>query len=158
MENYVLIMAPAIVLASVFTFFYGKLYDKYRFRGTILPALVLLALGQLMLFLFKNTALVFIGSLLLMCGYLSATAIFGAVIRDHTPENKAGMFQGLRIVAQVLLPGVIGPAIGAAILSGADRIIGDDGTASLLPNANIFLGALIVAVVLGGLLMLWFQL
>ena len=157
MENYVLIMAPAIVLASVFTFFYGKLYDKYRFRGTILPALVLLALGQLMLFLFKNTALVFIGSLLLMCGYLSATAIFGAVIRDHTPENKAGMFQGLRIVAQVLLPGVIGPAIGAAILSGADRIIGDDGTASLLPNANIFLGALIVAVVLGGLLMLWFQ-
>lgn len=43
-------------------------------------------------------------------------AVFGAVIRDHTPENRARMFQGLRIVGQVLVPGVIGPAIGAAVL------------------------------------------
>ena len=72
-------------------------------------------------------------------------AVFGALLRDHTPENKAGMFQGLRIVGQVLIPGIIGPAIGAAVLSGAETIVGDDGTASFIPNENIFLAALIAA-------------
>jgi hypothetical protein len=48
----------------------------------------------------------------------------------------------------VLLPGIIGPAIGAKILENAEKIIGDDGTESFVPNANIFLAALIVALVL----------
>ena len=42
------------------------------------------------------------------------------------------------------LPGVIGPAIGARVLANADTIINDDGTTSFIPNANIFLVALIV--------------
>ena len=43
------------------------------------------------------------------------------------------------------LIGVIGPAIGAKVLANADTIINDDGTTSFIPNANIFLVALIVA-------------
>ena len=74
-------------------------------------------------------------------------AVFGAVLRDYTPENKAGMFQGLRIVGQVLIPGIIGPAIGAAVLKNAETIVGDDGTTSFVPNENIFLAALIAAAV-----------
>jgi hypothetical protein len=57
------------------------------------------------------------------------------------------MFQGLRIVGQVLIPGVIGPAIGAAILQNADTVVNSDGTTSFIPNANIFLGALIALIV-----------
>ena len=53
------------------------------------------------------------------------------------------MFQGLRIIGQVLIPGVVGPAIGAAILANADTIVNSDGTTSFIPNENIFLGALI---------------
>ena len=71
--------------------------------------------------------------------------MLGAKVRTHTPENKSGMFQGLRIVAQVLIPGVIGPAIGAKVLENAATIVNDDGTTSFIPNANIFLVALIVA-------------
>ena len=73
-------------------------------------------------------------------------AIFGAMLRDKTPENKAGMFQGQRIIGQVLIPGIIGPAIGAAVLANAETIVNSDGTTSFLPNANIFLAALIAAV------------
>ena len=69
--------------------------------------------------------------------------MLGAMVRDRTPENKAGLFQGQRIIAQVLIPGVIGPAIGAKILANAEKVIGDDGTAAFVPNENIFLGALI---------------
>ena len=81
-----------------------------------------------------------------MCGFLGTGAVLGAKVRTHTPENRSGMFQGLRIFGQVLIPGVVGPAIGAAILHNADKVVNSDGTESFLPNSNIFLGALAVIV------------
>ena len=148
MTNYVLIMAPAIILASVFTFFYGRVYDKIGFSKSALISTFVLIVGYVVLYLFTNTALVFIGSLFMMCGYLAGMAVFGAIIRDKIPENKAGMFQGLRIICQVLIPGIIGPWIGKAVLSNADTILNSDGTTSFIPNVNVFLSALVVAVVL----------
>ena len=148
MEDYVLIFAPAIILAAVFTAFYGRVYDKKGFKAAVLPALGLLMAGFVVLYFCKTTIPVFIGSLLMMCGYLSGMAVFGAVLRDYTPENKAGMFQGQRIVGQVLIPGIIGPAIGAAVLQNAETIINDDGTTSFIPNENIFLAAFLAACVI----------
>ena len=149
MANYVFIMAPAILLAAVFTVFWGRVYDRRGFAFSVTPSLLLLALGYLLLFFFKGTALVFIGSLLMMCGYLSGTAVFGAVIRDETPRNRTGMFQGLRIAGQVLIPGVIGPVIGAWVLRNAETVVGDDGTEAFLPNENVFFAALVAALALG---------
>ena len=143
MDNYVLIFAPAIVVAAVFTALYGKVYDRKGFGFAVVPTLLLLMAGYVGLYLFRATAPVFIASMLMMCGFLSTGAMLGAKVRTHTPENKSGMFQGLRIVAQVLIPGVIGPAIGARVLSDAQMILNDDGTSSFIPNANIFLVALI---------------
>ena len=147
MENYVLIFAPAIILAATFTGLYGKVYDKSGFKAAVVPTMALLMVGYVILYFFRATVPVFVGTLLMMCGYLGTGAVIGAMVRDHTPENKAGMFQGLRIVAQVLIPGIIGPAIGAAVLQNADKIINDDGTASFIPNCNIFLAAFVAAVV-----------
>ena len=157
MDNYVFIMAPAILLAAVFTAFWGRVYDRLRFGKAILPALALLAAGYILLYCFRGVALVFVGSLLMMCGYLAGAAVFGAVIRDYTPKNRSGMFQGLRIVAQVLIPGILGPAIGAGILQNAEQVMGDDGTLSFVPNANIFLAALGVAVLLAAFLVFVFR-
>ena len=148
MEDYVLIFAPAIILAAVFTALYGRVYDRKGFKAAVLPALGLLMAGFVVLYFCKTTIPVFIGSLLMMCGYLSGMAVFGAVLRDYTPENKAGMFQGQRIVGQVLIPGIIGPAIGAAVLQNAETIINDDGTTSFIPNENIFLAAFLAACVI----------
>ncbi len=144
LSNYVFIMAPAIILAAVATVFYGRLYDRIGYQKSLVPALVTLLLGYVVLFLFKNTVLVFIGSLLMMCGYLCGMAVYGARIRDCTPKAMAGRFQGLRIIGQVLIPGVIGPEIGKLVLRGAETITNDDGTQSFIPNANIFLWAGIV--------------
>ena len=144
MANYVLIMAPAIILAAVVTAFWGKVYDRRDFRFAALVALAALNLGYVVLYFSRTTLPVFIGSLLMMCGYLSGMAVFGAFVRDYTPAGKSGQFQGLRIFSQVLIPGVIGPAIGAAVLSGAEQIVNSDGTTSFVPNANIFAAALAV--------------
>ncbi len=49
MSNYVLIMAPAIIVAAVVTAFYGKVYDKNGFKTSIKLPLVMLAAGYVLL-------------------------------------------------------------------------------------------------------------
>ena len=148
MTGYVLIMAPAIILASVVTALWGRVYDKKGFVFSSWISLLWLMAGYVLLIFFKGTALVFIGSLLMMCGYLSGMAVFGARIRALTPEGKSGMLQGVRIFAQVLLPGVIGPFIGKTVLKNAKTVINNDGTTSFVPNEGIFIAALVAAAVL----------
>ena len=143
LENYVLIFAPAILIAAVFTGLYGKVYDTRGFRAAIIPTLILLMAGYVGLCFFRHTAPVFVASLVMMCGFLATGAMLGAKVRTHTPANKSGMFQGLRIFAQVLIPGVIGPAIGAAVLKNAETVVNNDGTTSFIPNESIFLWAFI---------------
>jgi len=145
MDNYVLIFAPAIVLAAAFTGFYGKNYDTRGFKSAVIPTLLLLMCGYVGLYFGRSTAMVFFASLLMMCGYLGTGAMLGAKVRTHTPANRSGMFQGLRIFAQVLIPGVIGPAIGSAVLKNAETILNNDGTTSFIPNENIFLWAWIAS-------------
>ncbi len=143
MDNYVLIFAPAIVLAAAFTGLYGKVYDRHGFQKAVIPTIGLLMVGYVGLYIFRSTAPVFVATLVMMCGFLGTGAMIGAKVRTHTPENKSGMFQGLRIIGQVLIPGVVGPAIGAAVLKNAETVLNDDGTTSFIPNENIFLVALI---------------
>ena len=152
MDNYVLVFAPAIALAATFTALYGKVYDAKGFRKAVIPTIGLLMAGYVGLYFFRATEPVFVATLVMMCGFLGTGAMLGAKVRTHTPENKSGMFQGLRIFGQVLVPGVIGPAIGAAVLKNAETIVNDDGTTSFIPNENIFLVALIA------LLFVWFVL
>jgi hypothetical protein len=46
----------------------------------------------------------------------------------------------------VLIPGVVGPAIGAAVLQNAETLVNTDGTTSFIPNENIFLAAFVAAI------------
>ncbi len=47
----------------------------------------------------------------------------------------------------MLIPGIVGPEIGAAVLKNAEQLLNSDGTYSFVPNENIFLAALIAAAV-----------
>ena len=156
MSDYVLIMAPAIILAAAVTFFFGRLVDRFGFRKTVLPSMFLLLLGFVLLWLVPSVIPaegmamkipVFIGSLLMMSGYLSGMATYGTQLRNYMPEHMAGRFQGLRILSQVLIPGIIGPQIGAWVLRDAPTISNSDGTTSFLPSADIFLTAFLVLLV-----------
>lgn len=146
MKNYVIVMAPAIIIAAIVTAIYGTLYDQLGFQKSVVPCIVVLVAGYVILYFARPTLPVFIGSLLMMCGYLMGMAVFGAMIRDNIPENMAGRFQGLRIIGQVLIPGVVGPAISATVLRNAEKIENSDGTYSFLPNGNIWLAAIAAAV------------
>ncbi|MBE6633591.1 MAG: MFS transporter [Ruminococcaceae bacterium] len=147
MDNYVLIMAPAVILASAVTALWGRVYDKKGFRFSAWTALTAEAAGLFLLILFHATLPVFFGSVLLLSGQLSGGAVFGAKLRDTTPEGMAGRFQGVRICSQVLIPGIVGPFIGKTVLANAETVVNSDGTESFIPNANIFLAALCVVTI-----------
>ena len=147
MADYVFIMAPAIIIASGVTAIWGKVYDKKGFSFSSFISLAWLCVGFVVLYFPRSTVPVFIGSLFMMCGYLAGMAVFGAKIRDLIPDGRAGMFQGVRIFSQVLIPGIVGPYIGKSVLDGTQTIVGNDGTTSFVPTADIFLAALIAALV-----------
>ena len=155
MTNYVFVMAPAIVLASVVTALWGKIYDRRGFSYSVWWSIAWLAAGYILLAIFEHTALVFIGSLLMMCGYLCGMAVFGSKIRDLTPRGKSGMLQGVRIFSQVLVPGVVGPFIGKLVLSNAETVVNNDCTESFVPNVSIFIAALAVAAALAVFLLIF---
>ncbi|MBQ7955558.1 MAG: MFS transporter [Lachnospiraceae bacterium] len=157
MTDYVLVMAPAIILAAMVTFVVGKLYDQLGFRRCVFSCVWVLMFGYVLLYFCKSTGLVFAGSLCMMSGYLAGMAVFGARIKGLIPEEKAGLFQGIRIFGQVFVPGIVGPAVGAFVLRGAEKIVNSDGTESFLPNTNIFAAAFGVAVVLLIVLKLYFR-
>ena len=100
MTNYVMVMAPAIVLAAVATAFYGRLYDLLGFRPSVVPSILLLMAGYVLLYFGRAAGIVFVGSLLMMTGYLTGMAVFGAMIRSNIPGQRAGQFQGIRIIGQ----------------------------------------------------------
>jgi hypothetical protein len=71
-------------------------------------------------------------------------------MRDLTPEDKVGSFQGIKMFAQVLLPMLIGPWIGAAAVSGnfsynIENVLVPESYA-YTPSPAIFIAATIVII------------
>ena len=143
-DSYVIILAPTIVIAAIFTILYGRVIDKFGFMKTLLPVLAVYSIGLIILTFFKGEIATFFGFLLMMIGFLSATASFNTVIRKYTPEDKVGLFQGLRIFASVLIPMLIGPWIGSTICGGGAMFGVTENGFTVSPY--VFLGGLIVLI------------
>ena len=145
-EMYVLVMAPCIIIAAVFTIFYGRRVDSRGFSRAIIIPLVLFLAGCAVLTVGTAAPLVFVGSMLMLSGYLGSVACFGAAIRNNTPLDRVGLFQGVRIFAVVLVPMLVGPWIGSAISASSGAVAGfgvvGDG---FTPSSLIFAGGAVVA-------------
>ena len=117
-------------------------------RAIVFPLIIFLA-GCLILTFTAAPAGVFIGSLLMLCGDLGAYACFGAEVRNNTPADRVGLYQGLRIFMIVLIPMLIGPWIGSTISSAGVGAVGfgvvGDGFA---PSSMIFLAGALVSLLM----------
>jgi len=145
-ENYVLVMAPCIIIAAVFTIFYGRTVDRWGFSRAVILPLVLFIAGCIVLTLLTDLPGVFAGSMLMLAGYLGAVACFAAAIRNNTPLDRVGLYQGVRIFTIVLVPMLVGPWIGSAISASSGAMMGfgvvGDG---FTPSSLIFAGGAVVA-------------
>ena len=139
--DYAVILGVVLILASLISVLSGRLIDRLGKLRFVLPAALVMLLGLLAMFLVRDGTGVMIAGTVMMGGDMMVSAALGANIREWTPPDKAGHFQGIRMIFAVLLPMVIGPAIGAAVIRGSDSTYMDLGQIKTVPTPGIFLAS-----------------
>ena len=144
------VIAVAILLAGIIVLM--KVASKKKLLAFI-PAVAALIVGLLILSTSNNLFVMLAGIAPTVIGYLVLTIQFSASIRDFTPPEKTGLFQGIRMIFFVLIPMVVGPAIGdyACRSAGAtyiqENIVAGEKVLTELsvPDAKMFLYSAIVS-------------
>ena len=143
-SDYAIILGVVLIAASVVSVVSGRFIDKMgKLRFTLPAALIMLA-GLVGMYFVRSGPGVMIAGTVMMSGYMMMTAALSANIRDWTPEGKIGHFQGIRMIFAVLLPMIIGPAIGAAVIRGSDSTYIELGQVKSVPTPSIYLAAAMV--------------
>lgn len=141
MENYAMVLGAVLLVASLVSVLFGKTIDRAgKLRFTLIAAGVMLA-GLVGMYFVRDALGVILSGSVMMSGYMLVTASLSAEIRDHTPEAQAGHFQGIRMIFAVMLPMLIGPFIGAAVIRGNAQTYTELGAVKTVPTPAIFLAA-----------------
>ena len=104
---------PFIVAAS---FIGGKMADTGKGKFGLMISPVLFAIGAFLHGSSKNIGVVIVARVFLYVGYFLMSVIATAMFKNLTPEESRGKFEGVRMVFVVLLPMIIGPQIGSALI------------------------------------------
>lgn len=130
--GYLLPMGIIYGLSAVSGIVAGILLDKRKDKAKFLiPGIILSSSGALCMFFFSPDflpiggtmlALFCVGAFLQAVGYAVICVVCLATIRNLTPSDKVGRFQGVRMVFYVMLPMCIGSII-SGIISSDDRFI-----------------------------------
>ena len=138
----------ALVAAVVF---FGKLTDKVGRKVFLLPATLLEIIGLALVYPMKNIFGFALGAAVFGLGLIAFGIVLSAAVRDLTPADRAGAFQGVRMIFTVMLPMVIGPWIGTRVITHFSQFhelgtyVNDYGEAVASPVPEIFLFAAGVA-------------
>ena len=149
--NFTITLGVVLIVASIITVVFGLFMDKIGKNRVMIPAIALTVVGAIVMFFIQpsNNAMVgvIIGGTILMTGFMISTAVFGAKIRDHTPKEEVGLFQGVRMIFLVLIPMVTGPFIGTGVSYINKQMYENEfGNMVVQPNQFIFLFAGIIIV------------
>lgn len=142
--DYAIVLGVVLIVASLVSVLSGKLIDKMGKLRFTLPAAAVMFAGLVAMYFARGQVAVIIAGCVMMSGYMLVTASLSGKVRDLTPPDKAGHFQGIRMLFAVLLPMVIGPAIGSAVIKGGDLTYVELGVVKTVPTPAIFLAAAVV--------------
>ena len=121
-NDFTISLGVVLLGASLITVVFGFFMDRIGKNKIMIPSLLVGAIGGIVVFFIPaNEGIgtkigLIIGGIILMSGYLISTAVLGAKVRDYTPENEVGLFQGVRMIFTVLIPMIIGPMVIAEII------------------------------------------
>jgi MFS family permease len=134
-KDYIIPFAVIGFLTVVFAFIFGSIIDKKGRKSRFLfPGLIIALIGNIIMFFstinnFGEAAIgVFcVGSTLGGVGGAIMGNVLSSKIRDFTPSGRVGLFQGVRMTFNIMIPMVLGPLITALITTmNAENIIGLD--------------------------------
>ncbi len=145
----ILIAVVVLVLAVAGIIGLGKLTDKVGKKNLVLVGEALMIIGLIAVSFAENVISFLIFAIPFFAGYILLCIILNSAIRDHTPEGKIGLFQGVRMIFCVLIPMLIGPQVGTLVSKLADSgsyIDNSTGLTQAEPCAEIFFAAGIIVI------------
>ena len=142
-DAYAILLAVVLLFASVVSVVVGRNIKANNKNKFFIPGMVIMIIGLLLLFFTRNVILVGISGFVMMSGNLILTAVFNVKVRDYTPLDKVGHFQGIRMIFYVMIPMIIGPFIGAKVISGSNVFYNDLGILKPVPTPGIFIASAI---------------
>lgn len=137
-ESYALALGIVLLLASAASVAGGRIMDRMGKRRFLLPAVGVFAAGLLAMLVAREFWWVVGAATVMMAGMMASLATVNAMTRDRTPPDQVGAVQGVRMILGVMVPMIIGPAIGAAVISGAANTYVELGVARPVPGPEIF--------------------
>ena len=143
-DNYAIVLGVVLIVASVISVAFGRVIDRVGKLTFVLPAIAAMFVGLLGMYFVRSMLGVIVAGCVMMGGYMLVSAALGADIRDRTPKDKVGLFLGIRMIFAVLLPMIVGPQIGAAVIRNSDSTYIELGQVKSVPTPAIFLAAAIV--------------
>ncbi|MBQ7895133.1 MAG: MFS transporter [Oscillospiraceae bacterium] len=143
-NDYAIILGIVLLTASIVSVISGRFIDSLGKTAFTAPAAAIMLVGLIAMFFVRKSIAVTIAGIVMMSGYMMMSATLGANIRDWTPEGKVGHFQGIRMIFAVLLPMIIGPSIGAAVIKGSNSTYIELGQVKTVPTPSIYLAAAVV--------------
>lgn len=156
LSNYVLLLGAFLTLSSVVSILGGRYIDRHGKRSLLWISAVGYTLGMFILFILgitiqDNLTLTFILTLVfgvwMMGSYLVAMVILNALGRDLVPKTHIGVFSGIKMIFFVMIPMIIGPFIGAFVISASDSTYTDAfGILQSVPTPGIFLAGSLVSI------------
>ena len=137
------VLAVAALIAGIVAIL--KVANNNKLKAFI-PTILLFIIGLFILSTSTNMIVVLIGIAPTLIGYVVLQIQLSAAVRDFIPEDKVGLFQGIRMIFAVLIPMVVGPMIGDIACQISNLTIVEYGVEKLVPSTSMFLFAAIVAV------------
>lgn len=141
----VAVIAVAVLAAGVIGML--KASDKNRFVAYLCTIAMFIA-GLFILSTSTDIIVVLIGIVPTLVGYVVIHIQLTATMRDFIPEDKVGLFLGIRMIFVVLLPMIIGPALGDLACRTSNITIIEYGVEKLVPSTSMFFYAAIVAIII----------
>ena len=139
--DYALMLGIVLLGASVISVISGKVQDRVGKSRVGAAGSLIMGTGLLLLFFVRSYLAVTLTALMMMAGYLVTASATGANLRDTTPASLTGSFQGIRMVASVAIPMVIGPWIGSMEIKGSGRTYTELGVVKDIPTPLMFIPA-----------------
>ena len=161
--EYSVVFGAAILFGAAVNVYLTRMSDRMDKTLLLYGASATLAVGLFLMYFASmikaHTALlVFFGiaGFVMITGYIFVTALCGSTVRDYTPVDAVGRFQGVRMVFSVLIPMLIGPAIGNAINAARGIILENPGldamTTEYIPAPEILLAGGLVTLLMFALI------
>lgn len=135
------------VLVIALIVFMGKIIDKFGKDKFILISIIVFIGGLLFTGFAKEVSSFAVAIIPTLAGYGLLMIMLNAAVRDFTPKDKTGLFQGIRMIFFVFIPMVIGPFIGNFVCRFSEiKYVNEYGVTTSAPGSVMFIAAAVVSV------------